>query len=111
MKKQLKKLLKKSQRQKGFTLIEMVVVIAIIVLLLLLIAPNLAKQKESAEKSTDRAFETTLQTQLELYENANDKDKKITFTELRNDGYLTDKQLKKAQAYRINEKGYVEKKR
>lgn len=110
MKNGLTKLWQKNKKQRGFTLIEMVVVIAIIVLLMLLIAPNLAKQKESAEKSTDRAFQTTLETQVQLYENANEKDKNITFQDLRNDGYLTEKQLKKASAYRINEKGNVEKK-
>lgn len=110
MRKYLKEFIQKNKKQKGFTLIEMVVVIAIVVLLLMIIAPNLAKQKNNAEKSTDRAFQTTLQTQVELYSNEFPKDKEISFKDLLDNGYLTEKQFEKAQDYQVNAKGFVEKK-
>ena len=87
--------LKKSQKLKGFTLIEMVIVIAIIAILILLVVPNLTKQKDRAESRTDEAFRSTLQTQVELAD-----DKNISLEELNKEGFISDKQLKKA-----NEKG------
>ena len=54
------------KKRNAFTLIEMVVVLAIIALLILLVAPNLGAQKQRAEKKTDQALVTTLQTQVEL---------------------------------------------
>ncbi|WP_251717638.1 competence type IV pilus major pilin ComGC [Lactobacillus agrestimuris] len=93
----MKKLLAK--KQKGFTLIEMVVVIAIVVLLLIIIAPNLVGQKKNAEKKTDDAFKTTLQTQVELYENEHDKEPESL--EALGEKYLTNDQLKKAKNYKL----------
>ncbi|RVU71188.1 MULTISPECIES: competence type IV pilus major pilin ComGC [Lactobacillus] len=109
MKKYLLNLLKKHRNQKGFTLIEMVVVIAIIVLLLIIIAPNLTKQKKNAANRTDEAFKTTLQTQVELYENEN-HGHVPSFDDLRKGNYLTDDQFNKSKDYVINEDGEVKKK-
>lgn len=109
MKKKILKWLRQNKKQKGFTLIEMVVVIAIIVLLLLIVAPNLVEQKKNAEKHTSDAFTTTLQTQVELYEN--EKPKKVpSFKEMREAGYLTDKQFAQSKDYTINNDGVVKKK-
>ena len=52
MRQKLTNTLKKSQKLKGFTLIEMVIVIAIIAILILLVVPNLTKQKYRAESRT-----------------------------------------------------------
>ncbi|GBG04585.1 competence type IV pilus major pilin ComGC [Lactobacillus rodentium] len=95
MRQKLTNTLKKSQKLKGFTLIEMVIVIAIIAILILLVVPNLTKQKDRAESRTDEAFRSTLQTQVELAD-----DKNISLEELNKEGFISDKQLKKA-----NEKG------
>lgn len=95
MNKMIKKRIKDSNKLKGFTLIEMVIVIAIIAILILLIVPGLSKQKDRADSRTDEAFRSTIQTQVELAD-----DKSITLDQLAKEGYLTDKQLKKA-----NEKG------
>lgn len=111
MKEKVLTFIRKNKMQKGFTLIEMVVVIAIIVLLLLIIAPNLARQKQNAEKSTDRAFKTTLQTQVELYENEYGEKDKPNFAELRDKKYLTAKQYDKANKNYQIENGIVKKKK
>lgn len=101
MKKRLLLNLKVPNKQKGFTLIEMVVVIAIIVMLLMIIAPNLAKQRQNAAKQTDKAFQTTLQTQVELYLNDHPHEENVTFKELGRDGYLTEKQVQNAKKFKI----------
>lgn len=113
MKKEIKKyllnIISKSRNQKGFTLIEMVVVVAIIVMLIIIIAPNLTKQKQSANRKTDNAFKTTLQTQADLYEDDKDRNgKEVNFKNMFEDGYLTKKQLDKSQNYTVNN-GQVEK--
>lgn len=93
----------------GFTLIEMVVVVAIIVMLLIIIAPNLTKQKDSANAKTNDAFKTTLQTQATLYEDDKDREgKEITFQNMFEDGYLTKKQFAKSKKYTVTN-GVVEK--
>ncbi|MGN1284489.1 MAG: competence type IV pilus major pilin ComGC [Candidatus Limosilactobacillus intestinavium] len=100
MKKKLKQyllnILAKSRRQEGFTLIEMVVVIAIIVILILLIVPNLIGQKQKADDKTMDAFRTTLQTQIQLYEN-NEGEKPASLEILKDKKYITADQLKKAK--------------
>lgn len=102
------KLLQKHQRQEAFTLIEMVVVIAIVALLILIIAPNLAGQKDRANNKTQDAFKATLQTQVDLYKDEHHK--VSSFAQLREDGFLTERQLQKAEGYTINAKDEVIKK-
>ncbi|KRN98655.1 competence type IV pilus major pilin ComGC [Companilactobacillus kimchiensis] len=81
---------------RAFTLIEMVIVLFIISLLLLIMIPNLAAQKEKADKRSDEAFNITIQTQKELY--AEDHDgKSPTLAELKDGSYISNKQLTKAQ--------------
>lgn len=102
MKKNLMTKITKKEKAEGFTLIEMVVVVAIIVMLLLIIAPNLTKQKQSANEKTNDAFKTTLQTQANLYEDDKDRDgKEISFKNMFDDGYLTKKQLEKSKNYTV----------
>lgn len=108
MKKHLIDLLKKNRKQKGFTLIEMVIVIAIVVMLLVIIAPNLVQQKQRAQTKTDEAFRTTLQTQVELY-NDEHPSKKLTSSledlatakDSQGDSYLSEDQKKKLSKYRL----------
>jgi competence protein ComGC len=86
----------------AFTLIEMVIVIAIIAMLVLLISPNLLKQKDRAEKTSDQAFKTTLQTQIDL------SDKKInSWEQARSEKLLSDQQIKKAEAHYAISNGKV----
>lgn len=101
----MKKLNIFSKKQKGFTLIEMVVVIAIVVMLLVIIAPNLVGQKRNAEKKTSEAFRTTLQTQVELYENEHGK-RPSSLNELKGK-YLSEDQSKKIKDFHINSAGEV----
>ena len=86
----MKKLLKK---KKGFTLIELLICLFIIGLMLLLIIPNIAKQREEAQKKSDAAIVKVIENQQELYQlDKNVKDKPDVST-LKKDGYITQEQL------------------
>lgn len=108
MKKIIKNYLRKNQSLKGFTLIEMVIVIAIVVMLLVIIAPNLVHQRQVAQNKTDQAFATTLQTQVELYNDENPKKKLVNDLAPLASGnkYLSEKQKEKLKLYRLD-KGKV----
>ncbi|MBU3852116.1 MAG: prepilin-type N-terminal cleavage/methylation domain-containing protein [Candidatus Paralactobacillus gallistercoris] len=88
------------RKLQGFTLLEMVVVIFIISLLILLILPNLTQQKHTAEAKTDAALASTIQTQIELYEDeegTHAADKFTSFDELEKAKIITARQCKQAQ--------------
>lgn len=88
----------KQSKKKGFTLIEMVVVIAIIVILLIIVAPNLAKQRETAENKSKVALKQTVETQVELYRVEHNETPK-GLSELVNEGMLTKDQVEKFSKY------------
>lgn len=94
-----------NRKQAGFTLIEMVVVIAIVVMLMIIIAPNLMQQKNNAEDKTDKAFTTTLQTQVELYNDEHEKSPlKNSLEPLKeSDQYLTKEQKNKLSHYHLKD--------
>ena len=87
----MKKLLKK---KKGFTLIELLICLFIIGLMMLLIIPNIAKQREEAQKKSDAAIVKVIENQQELYllENKEATSKPDAST-LKNKGYITQEQL------------------
>ena len=86
----MKKLLKK---KKAFTLIELLICLFIIGLMMLLIIPNIAKQREEAQKKSDAAIVKVIENQQELYQlDKNVKDKPDVST-LKKDGYITQEQL------------------
>ena len=86
----MKKLLKK---KKGFTLIELLICLFIIGLMMLLIIPNIAKQREEAQKKSDAAIVKVIENQQELNQlDKNVKDKPDVST-LKKDGYITQEQL------------------
>lgn len=96
----------KQLKHKGFTLLEMVFVIFIIALLMLLVIPNIASQKEHATNKTDEAFVTTIQGQVDLYD-----DGTPTLEQLKTEHYISDKQFKHAEEMGITiNNGIVEKK-
>lgn len=104
-KKKLLTFLRKNKTQSGFTLIEMVIVIAIVVMLLIIIAPNLVNQKDNAQKNTDQAFVTTLQTQVELYNDEHKQNKlKDSLAPLaEGDKYLSKNQKNQLHKYQIKD--------
>ena len=87
----MKKLLKK---KKGFTLIELLICLFIIGLMMLLIIPNIAKQREEAQKKSDAAIVKVIENQQELYLLENkDATAKPDATVLKDKGYITQEQL------------------
>ncbi|WP_105156645.1 competence type IV pilus major pilin ComGC [Streptococcus suis] len=77
-------------KKKAFTLVEMLVVLGIISLLLLLFVPNLSQQKDAVQKKGDAAVVKVVESQMELYELAHDKE--ATVADLQAGGYITEKQ-------------------
>ena len=93
----MKKLLKK---KKGFTLIELLICLFIIGLMMLLIIPNIAKQREEAQKKSDTAIVKVVENQHQLYLLENKDDTASTNSEnakpnpdiLKEKGYITQEQ-------------------
>ena len=87
----MKKLLKK---KKGFTLIELLICLFIIGLMMLLIIPNIAKQREEAQKKSDAAIVKVIKNQQELYQLDKNVTDKPTPKKLEKEHYITAEQLK-----------------
>ena len=102
----MRQLLKK---EEGFTLIEMSLVLFIISALLLLFIPNLSGKQKDASTTGSAAFQTVLQSQVDMYKMDN-KTEIVTFAAMAGEDYLTDSQLEDAKGFTINEKGIVVKK-
>lgn len=79
------------KKEKGFTLIEMLVVMMIITVLLLLIIPNLSKQSETIDEKGCDALVAVVQAQTDAYY----FDKKVypsSINQLQQDNYITENQ-------------------
>ena len=87
----MKKLLKK---KKGFTLIELLICLFIIGLMMLLIIPNIAKQREEAQKKADDAIVKVIKNQQELYQLDKNVKDKPSADQLAKENYITAEQLK-----------------
>ncbi|NQG98270.1 prepilin-type N-terminal cleavage/methylation domain-containing protein [Streptococcus suis] len=92
----MKKLIEK--KVKAFTLVEMLVVLGIISLLLLLFVPNLSQQKDAVQNKGDAAVVKVVESQMELYELAHDKE--ATVADLQQAGYITEKQAQSYNEYK-----------
>lgn len=79
-------------KEEGFTLIEMSLVLFIISALLLLFIPNLSGNKKSASETGNEAFQTVLQSQVEMYQMDNGSEE-FSFADMKTKGYLTESQL------------------
>ena len=80
--------------RKGFTLIEMVIVLFIISLLLLIMIPNLTAQRNNANEKSNKALETTIVNQAELY-SENHPNEEVSIDKLKDKNYITDKQVER----------------
>ena len=87
----MKKLLKK---KKGFTLIELLICLFIIGLMMLLIIPNIAKQREEAQKKADDAIVKVIKNQQELYQLDKNVKDKPSADQLAKENYISAEQLK-----------------
>ena len=87
----MKKLLKK---KNGFTLIELLICLFIIGLMMLLIIPNIAKQREEAQKKSDDAIVKVIKNQQELYQLDKNVKDKPSADQLAKENYITAEQLK-----------------
>ncbi|MGO0154795.1 competence type IV pilus major pilin ComGC [Leuconostoc mesenteroides] len=87
--------------KKAFTLIEAAIVLFIISLLMLLILPNLNVQRKHAVESHATAMVSTVQTQIDLYQNDHPNQDNVTLATLKSENYLTEKQFQKAQDLKI----------
>lgn len=87
----MKKLLKK---KKAFTLIELLICLFIIGLMMLLIIPNIAKQREEAQKKSDDAIVKVIKNQQELYQIDKNVKDKPSADQLAKENYITAEQLK-----------------
>ncbi|HIZ95209.1 prepilin-type N-terminal cleavage/methylation domain-containing protein [Ligilactobacillus pobuzihii] len=89
----------KKRKKGGFTLVEMAIVLFIISLLILIVVPNVGKQRGRAISINDRALQTELNSQVELYKDEHNlKDSSsITLSDLKKDGYLNNAQIKQIQ--------------
>ncbi|WP_273715430.1 competence type IV pilus major pilin ComGC [Leuconostoc mesenteroides] len=87
--------------KKAFTLIEAAIVLFIISLLMLLILPNLNAQCKHAVENHATAMVSTVQTQIDLYQNDHPNQDSVTLAALKSENYLTEKQFQKAQDLKI----------
>lgn len=79
------------KKEKGFTLIEMLIVLLIIAVLILLIIPNLAGKSKDVNKKGCAALKSMVQAQVTSYELAEGQFP-TTLDELANKGYIEDDQ-------------------
>lgn len=93
--------MKMKTKKKGFTLIELLVCLFIIGLMMLLIIPNIAKQRETAQKQSDEAIVKVIETQQQAYMLDNNTRVKPDVQTLRAKEYITEEQ-KKAYENRQN---------
>ena len=89
------------RRKSAFTLIEAAIVLFIISLLMLLILPNLNNQRKKAVDTHATAMVSTVQTQIDLYENEHPQNHNVTMDNLVHDGYLNNKQVQKVKDLNI----------
>ena len=79
------------RKRVGFTLIEKAIVLFNISLLILIILPNIATQRKHANTVNDKALQTQLNTQAELYMDEKNTNT-VTIDELKSANYLNNVQ-------------------
>ena len=84
------------KKRAGFTLLEMSIVLFIISLLILIILPNLAQQRQNANRIHRNAMVSVVQTQVDSYENETGHTS-VSLDKLQEHNYLTSAQVQKAK--------------
>lgn len=91
---------KKENKNKGFTLLEMLIVLFVIAVLILLFVPNLVNQTETINTQGNEALTKVIETQSEMY--FMDNNKRPTSTDdLVKGGYISEEQKVKADELKI----------
>lgn len=85
-----------TKKRAGFTLLEMSIVLFIISLLILIVLPNLAQQRQNANRIHRNAMVSVVQTQVDAYENETGSSS-VSLDQLREHNYLTPAQVQKAK--------------
>lgn len=88
------------KKQPAFTLLEMSIVLFIISLLILIILPNLAQQRQNANRIHRDAMVSVVQTQVDAYENETGASN-VSLEQLRRHDYLTAAQVQRAKKEKI----------
>lgn len=91
MKLNIKKIIQKSKKSEGFTLIEMLLVLLVISVLIILIIPNIAAQSKNVQNTGCEAQIKMVQSQIEAY-TLNEGQPPTNISQLV-PNYLTDKQI------------------
>lgn len=92
----MRRFLKNLRKEKGFTLVEMLVVLVIIAALLLLIIPNIGKATGNIGSVTNDGVQSTVESQAVLYQMDNDGSVP-TLEQLKDAEYINENQ---AEAYK-----------
>ncbi len=95
----------KKKSHDAFTLIEMLIVLFVLAILILIFVPNLGEQRARIGEREDDAFEQVVVNQIDLYE-LNETDALTSFAELKNKGYLSSQQTKRAEKLWVNISGF-----
>ena len=82
--------MEKLNKQKGFTLIEMLVVLLIISILLIITIPNITKHQSTVQTKGCEAFVKMVQSQVQAYE-IDHNQLPSSMDELEKEGYLKQK--------------------
>jgi competence protein ComGC len=92
-------------KEKGFTLIEMLIVMLVISILLLIMIPNLLKNNEAINGKGCEAYVKTVQAQVEVYKIENNKIP--TLANLEEEDYITEAACPNGDSLQISTEGEV----
>lgn len=85
------------RREEGFTLVEMLIVLLIISVLILITIPNITRHFKTVDDKACDAYIKMIDSQIEAYRVESPRTKNVTLDLLKDQGYLSDKDLVNSQ--------------